>query len=135
MSPAVPQLSPSPAGGLDGWPSPEDQAFLFLRDDTDRISGGILLANLGDSTGITIGIEPLDTAGGSITAHVHEGDCGMRDAPVVHELEPVQAGFSSSEIPVAFNELVSRGLSIGLHAEGDDSEHVACTDIARGFRN
>ncbi len=99
------------------------------KEGYEGISGTATFTDMGDDTTKVV-VELTGTpAGGNHPAHLHDGtDCAMNE-PVVHPLENVVDGMSTTMVEASFDHLVEANYYLNVHLSAEEvSTVIACGD-------
>lgn len=107
-----------------------DMVTIDLNDQNDSgVTGTATLTDNGDDT-TTVEIELEGSPeGGSHPAHFHDGTSCDQNEPIVHPLENVEDGMSTSTVEESLDDLVGDNYYLNIHlSEEEIATVVACGD-------
>lgn len=123
--------SPGASGGGSSGASGERAFVAIVPTGDDLVAGTAILTDLGSATSVEIIV--ADAGQNPRAADIRSGTCEAPDATVAYQLSPVTptlttevtTGRSTTEVPVALDELLSGGFVIVIHASDDQASPVA----------
>lgn len=125
---AVAALALAGFGTFDG--GQQARQFSLRTENDSGVTGTITLTAVGtDRTSVRVEVDPAGHA--SMPAHIHPGTCDDLVPQPKYPLENVIEGHSTTEIPVALDQLLSDTVSINLHKSNDEMKiYTACVELS-----